>query len=89
MPESSAQMAGGANVLVFLDPIAFSEGTSIVKGSDDGYNVLYGGDLFQGYQDHPCRRLTFPINGKLVTSTRPDATSCSRATGTPTEPACG
>lgn len=61
--------AGGANVLRFLDLIAFSEGTSTVKASDDGYNVLYGGGVFQGYADHPRRKLTFPINGKPVTST--------------------
>ncbi|MBO9552241.1 glycoside hydrolase family 104 protein [Pseudomonas sp.] len=61
--------ASGANVLRFLDLIAFSEGTSTVSGSDDGYNVLYGGGLFAGYQDHPRRKLTFPINGKPVTST--------------------
>ena len=68
MPRISAQMAGGENVLAFLDMIAFSEGTSTIKGSDDGYNVLYGGGLFKGYQDHPRKRLTFPINGKPVTS---------------------
>jgi len=61
--------AGGANVLRFLDLIAFSEGTSTVKGSDDGYNVLYGSGLFAGYLDHPRRKLTFAINGKPVSST--------------------
>lgn len=61
--------AGGLNVLRFLDLIAFSEGTSTIKSSDGGYNVLYGGSLFQGYADHPRRKLTFPINGKPVTST--------------------
>ena len=65
----SAALAGGENVLRFLDLTAFSEGTSPVKGSDDGYNVLYGGGLFKGYLDHPRRKLTLPINGKQVTST--------------------
>lgn len=65
----SAAQAGGTNVLRFLDLIAFSEGTSTVKASNDGYNVLYGGGLFAGYADHPRRKLTFPINGKSVTST--------------------
>lgn len=68
MAKLTEAQAGGANVLRFLDLIAFSEGTSTVKGSDDGYNVLYGGDLFAGYRDHPRQRLTFPINGKPVTS---------------------
>lgn len=54
------------NRKAFLDTIAVSEGT---KGKgDDGYNVLYGGGLFSGYADHPRKMLTFPIKGKLVTS---------------------
>lgn len=56
------------NVSRFLDLIAFSEGTSAVKGSDDGYNVLYGRDLFEGYADHPRKLITLPIGGKRVTS---------------------
>ncbi|WP_338724873.1 glycoside hydrolase family 104 protein [Pseudomonas juntendi] len=69
MARLTETQAGGTNVLRFLDLIAFSEGTSTVKASDDGYNVLYGRGLFQGYADHPRRKLTFPINGKPVTST--------------------
>lgn len=69
MARLTESQAGGANVLRFLDLIAFSEGTSTIKASDDGYNVLYGGGLFQGYADHPRRKLTFTINGKSVTST--------------------
>jgi muramidase (phage lysozyme) len=68
MARLTETQAGGANVLRFLDLIAFSEGTSTVKASDDGYNVLYGGGVFHGYADHPRRKLTFPINGKPVTS---------------------
>lgn len=69
MARLNEAQAGGANVLRFLDLIAFSEGTSPVAGSDDGYNVLYGRGLFTGYQDHPRRKLTFPIKGRPVTST--------------------
>ncbi|MBK5008375.1 glycoside hydrolase family 104 protein [Pseudomonas sp. S60] len=69
MARINLEQAGGKNVLTFLDLLAWSEGTSTIKASDDGYNVLYGGGLFQGYADHPRRKLTFPINGKLVTST--------------------
>ncbi|GAB7533643.1 glycoside hydrolase family protein [Pseudomonas sp. 3A(2025)] len=45
--------AGGTNVLAFLDMLAWSEGTSTLKASDDGYNVLVGGKLFADYSKHP------------------------------------
>jgi muramidase (phage lysozyme) len=39
------------NLKAFLDMISVSEGT---KGyGDDGYNVLVGCTLFEGYADHP------------------------------------
>jgi len=41
------------NLKAFLDMLAWSEGTSSVVGSDNGYNVLVGGKLFVGYEDHP------------------------------------
>lgn len=69
MARITEDKAGGASVLLFLDLIAFSEGTSTVRVSDDGYNILYGGSLFTGYLDHPRKRITLPINGKPVTST--------------------
>lgn len=53
----------------FLDLIAFSEGTSTVKKSDDGYDVLFGGKLFTGYADHPRKLITLPIGGRPVSST--------------------
>lgn len=37
----------------FLDMIAFSEGTSRVPDSDDGYRVMVGGHVFSSYDDHP------------------------------------
>ncbi len=55
------------NLKPFLDTIAYSEGT-FGKGHD-GYNVLYGGGYFQGYNDHPRKKLRFAIKGKFVTST--------------------
>lgn len=39
------------NLKAFLDMIAHSEGT--FGRGDDGYNVLVGGKLFNGYADHP------------------------------------
>lgn len=43
------------NLCAFLDMIALSEGTAW-KG-DDGYNVLVGGGLFDGYDDHPRQKI--------------------------------
>lgn len=40
------------NMNAFLDTIAFSEGV-YVPGSDDGYNVVVGGTLFNDYSKHP------------------------------------
>lgn len=51
------------NRKAFLDMIAFSEGTTRVEGSDDGYNVLVGGTLFDNYVDHP-RKVVY-LNSKL------------------------
>ena len=41
------------NQQAFLDMIAFSEGTSRVPNSDDGYRVIVGGGTFKSYADHP------------------------------------
>ena len=60
MPRISAAEAGGKNVCAFLDMLAWSEGTSILRGSDDGYNVIVGGGLFNGYADHPRQLIFLP-----------------------------
>lgn len=42
------------NLNAFLDMTAWSElGDKLLKNSDDGYNVVVGGTLFQGYAKHP------------------------------------
>src|ERR1700728_768187 len=46
------------NRRAFLDMLAWSEGTSTIPGSDNGYNVLVGSTpehplLFESYADHP------------------------------------
>ncbi len=46
------QLVGGRNMAAVLDMLAFSEGTSTVAGSDDGYSVNVGGKLFTGYDRH-------------------------------------
>ena len=42
------------NLKAFLDAIAWSEiGPKLLASSDNGYNVLVGGNLFHTYADHP------------------------------------
>jgi muramidase (phage lysozyme) len=53
------------NLKAFLDMIAVSEGTA-GKG-DNGYNVVVGGALFQGYNDHP-RKLVWIRPGLASTA---------------------
>lgn len=54
------------NLNAFLDMIAVSEGTQSI-GTDDGYNVLVGGTIFNGYADHP-RTLVHIRNGLSSTA---------------------
>ena len=54
------------NRKAFLDLIATSEGT-YGKG-DNGYNVLVGGALFEGYADHPRVRVHLPRYGIYSTA---------------------
>ena len=60
MAKISDSLAGSKNALAFLDMLAWSEGTSTIKSSDDGYNVLVGGTLFVGYADHPRKLVRLP-----------------------------
>lgn len=63
MARISAADAGGVNVIAFLDMLAWSEGTSTIQASDDGYNVLVGGKLFADYTKHPCVLVPLPRYG--------------------------
>lgn len=47
----------GANQRAFLDLIATAEGT--YNAGDDGYRMLFGGNLFDGFADHPRIRVPF------------------------------
>lgn len=47
--------------------LAWSEGTSTIKASDDGYNVLVGGELFTDYSKHP--RVLVPLPRYRISST--------------------
>ncbi|AIR90596.1 glycoside hydrolase family 24 protein [Pseudomonas cremoricolorata] len=63
MAQISSEAAGGINVIAFLDMLAWSEGTSTIKASDDGYNVLVGGKLFTDYSQHPRVLVPLPRYG--------------------------
>lgn len=51
------------NQKAFLDMLAHSEGTATTPGSDDGYNVIVGRELFDGYADHPRKLVDLPRLG--------------------------
>ena len=56
------------NLNALLDTIGFSEGTTTIAESDDGYNVEVGGTLFQGYADHPRKLVTLNKAGLQSTA---------------------
>jgi muramidase (phage lysozyme) len=57
-----------SNRAAFLDTIAWSEGSTRVEGSDNGYNALVGGTLFEGYADHPRQLVFLPKLGIYSTA---------------------
>jgi muramidase (phage lysozyme) len=65
MARLTAEEAGGANVLAFLDMLAWSEGTDHPnqRSNDDGYDVLVGGQLFTNYSKHPRVVVSLPRYG--------------------------
>lgn len=54
-----------ANLQAFLRMIRYAEGTA----SANGYRMLFGGGLFEGYDDHPRTPVTATLGGKRITST--------------------
>lgn len=65
MARITAAQAGGVNVLAFLDMLAWSEGTDHPRQRtrDQGYDVIVGGALFEGYADHPRQLVPLPRLG--------------------------
>ncbi|PQZ89397.1 MULTISPECIES: glycoside hydrolase family 104 protein [Pseudomonas] len=59
MSRLSESLAGGRNVLAFLDMLAWAEGTSTSPATAlDGYDVIVTGidrkpEVFKGFTDHP------------------------------------
>lgn len=79
MARISQSVAGGQNVLAFLDMIAYSEGTSTSPlTQDDGYDVIVTGikpdgtkwpEIFMDYSQHPfVNRKPKQIKGTLFSS---------------------
>lgn len=54
-----------ANLQAFLRMIRYAEGTA----SANGYRMLFGGKLFEGYADHPRIPVTATLGGQRITST--------------------
>ena len=52
-----------AQIKAFLDMLGWSEGTTRISGSDNGYNVVVGGSLFNDYADHPQIMVDLPKLG--------------------------
>ncbi len=59
MARLQVDAAGGANVLAFLDTIAFAEGVERFS-RDEGYDVIVGGTTFTDYRQHPKVRVYLP-----------------------------
>lgn len=54
-----------SNVQAFLRMLRYGEGTA----SDDGYRVIFGGERFEDFADHPRRAITKRLGGSPITST--------------------
>ena len=52
------------NMRAFLMMIRTAEGTA----GPDGYRTLFGGGLFEGFEDHPRQRITRKLGGTPITS---------------------
>lgn len=54
-----------SNLQAFLAMIRQAEGTA----GRDGYNMLFGGTLFDSFADHPRTKITARLGGRSITST--------------------
>lgn len=60
MPDAVTPDQAARNVRAFLDVIAHAEGAD--------YNVLFGGDTFDSFRDHPRQYITRFLGGREITS---------------------
>ena len=61
-PYAPIPAAYAPNIVAFLSTIAVSEGT--FGEGDNGYNVLAGGKLFEGYADHPRVQMHIEVTNR-------------------------
>lgn len=74
-----------ANLRAFLYLIRYCEGTA----GENGYRTLFGGGLFDSFEDHPRQKITRTLGGKPITSSAAGAyqfltrtwDECARALG--------
>lgn len=59
------QALASPNVQAFLRMLRWCEGTA----GTNGYRTMFGGGLFDGFDDHPRRAITAKLGGKPITST--------------------
>ena len=52
------------NLTAFLKMLRYGEGTD----SEDGYRVMFGGELFNSFDDHPRKFIRKRLGGKLIVS---------------------
>lgn len=58
------EFSSNPNVRAFLKMLRHGEGTS----SDDGYRVIFGGERFSSFADHPRKKVTKPMGKQTLTS---------------------
>jgi muramidase (phage lysozyme) len=56
-----------AELRTILDVLSFAEGTYAY--GDDGYRLIYGGSLFENFDDHPRIVVCLPYRGKPLCAT--------------------
>lgn len=61
-PANVSEATAQANIRAFLDMIAFAEGTA----NANGYRMLFGGQLFDSYADHP--RIYIPFRNTTTSA---------------------
>lgn len=67
LAENKSDVSGNQRVRAFLDTISHAEGTDRY-GDQDGYDVIVGGSLMSGYDDHPRKLVKLSSYGVSSTA---------------------